>query len=99
MLFKSTQGDVMPKLDGRYVLRALDAGRHGQPPRTLVTYELDIGFAMGIPEYTHRALVNVILGTALGSFKRQVMKAQGASQRDEARGREAAASSDVYNAS
>jgi len=68
--FKCMKGDVMPKLDGRYILRDVSS-LHSQP-MTEVTYELDIGFAMGIPAWTHKAIVGIILSTALGSFKKHI---------------------------
>jgi hypothetical protein len=71
--FECIQGDVMPTLNGRYVFR--DASEEaGSSPLTEVTYELKIGFAMGIPGWTHKALVGVILGTALGSFKSHIVR-------------------------
>ena len=71
--FECVQGDVMPTLNGRYVFRDA-SGEAGSSPQTQVTYELNIRFAMGIPEWTHKALVGVILSTALGSFKSHILR-------------------------
>jgi hypothetical protein len=62
----------MPKLNGRYSFRAVAPATGGRGPKTEVTYELDIGFAMGIPDWTHRALVTLILDTALGAFRSHI---------------------------
>lgn len=72
VVFECVQGDVMPILNGRYIFR--DAGGEAGVPETEVTYELEIGFAMGIPGWTHAALVGVILSTALESFRSHIQR-------------------------
>ena len=81
VVFQCLEGDVMPILNGRYVFRDVTVTRDlagdtsrlvPAKPVTEVTYELEIGFAMGIPAWTHSALVGIILNTALVSFKSHI---------------------------
>lgn len=60
------QGDIMRRLDGRYVFEPADDGG------TDVTYELAVDLVVPLPGFIKRRAEGKIIGTALRELKRRV---------------------------
>lgn len=61
------EGDLVRRLDGRYVLVPLDDDAAG--PRTEVTYELEVELSMPLPGFVRRRAETSILTTALDELR------------------------------
>jgi hypothetical protein len=57
-----SEGDIMRKLDGRYVLNAIDGG-------TEVVYELEVELLIPLPGFIKNRSQGKIMHTALGELK------------------------------
>lgn len=65
VLFKSVEGDVMKKLEGRYIFEPVADAPH----KTSVTYELDLEFGFPLPGMVRTQICGAIMRTALNAFK------------------------------
>lgn len=65
--WRLAQGDLVRRLDGRYVLVALDDDAAG--PRTEVTYELEVDVSMPMSGFLRRRAETRILRTALEDLR------------------------------
>jgi len=63
--FKSIEGDVMKKLEGRYIFSVVG----NEPSKTEVTYELDLEFGFPLPGMVRTQICGAIMRTALNAFK------------------------------
>jgi ribosome-associated toxin RatA of RatAB toxin-antitoxin module len=64
VIFKSIEGDVMKRLEGRYIFKP-----DGTEAVTEVTYELDIEFGFPLPTMVRNQICGAIMRTALTAFK------------------------------
>ena len=65
--WRLAHGDLVRRLDGRYVLTPLDDDAAG--PRTEVTYELEVEVSMPMPGFVRRRAETSILRTALEELR------------------------------
>lgn len=65
--WRLAQGDLVRRLDGRYVLSPLEDDAAG--PRTEVTYELEVEVSMPMPGFVRRRAETSILRTALEELR------------------------------
>mmetsp|Transcript_60744 Transcript_60744/g.89028 ORF Transcript_60744/g.89028 Transcript_60744/m.89028 type:complete len:234 (+) Transcript_60744:197-898(+) len=71
--FNSIEGDVMKKLEGRYMFAAVA----NEPSKTEVTYELDLEFGFPLPGMVRTQICGAIMRTALNAFKTYAETGQG----------------------
>lgn len=64
VMFNSISGDVMKKLNGRYVFKESESGTE-----TEVAYELDVEFGFPLPAMVRTTICRAIMRTALNAFK------------------------------
>ena len=65
--WRLAEGDLVSRLDGRYVLAPLDSDAAG--PRTEVTYELEVDVSMPMSGFLRRRAESRILRTALDDLR------------------------------
>lgn len=65
--WRLAEGDLVRRLDGRYVLTPLEADAAG--PRTEVIYELEVELSMPLPGFVRRRAETSILHTALDDLR------------------------------
>ncbi|MEM7094348.1 MAG: SRPBCC family protein [Actinomycetota bacterium] len=75
--WRLAEGDLVRRLDGRYVLTELDPDATG--PRTEVTYELEVDVSMPMSGFLRRRAESRILRTALEDLRSWVEEGRPAS--------------------
>ena len=64
VMFTSLEGDVMKKLDGRYIFEAVPE----EPSKTVVTYELTVDFGFPLPVMVRNQICGAIMRTVCSIF-------------------------------